>query len=66
MALATYERDDIEFRADDRENAREQELGTRFINRHKDQLTPRWTSAINADRHAADSYDKYKLYIDIL
>ena len=39
---------------------------TRFINRHSDELTPRWTSAMAADRVAADSYDKYKLYYDML
>jgi hypothetical protein len=39
---------------------------TRFIHQHSDELTPRWTSAIAANRVAADSYDKYKLYFDML
>jgi hypothetical protein len=39
---------------------------SRFINRHSDELTPRWTSAMAADRVAADSYDKYKLYFNML
>jgi hypothetical protein len=34
---------------------------TRFINRHQDQLTPRWTIAMDANCYAADSYTKYKL-----
>ena len=39
---------------------------TRFINKHKDRLTPRWTTAMDSVRHAADSSDKYSLYFDLL
>jgi hypothetical protein len=39
---------------------------TRFINRHQDQLTPRWTTAMDANRQAADSCTKYKLYFELL
>ena len=39
---------------------------TRFINKHKDRLTPRWTTAMDSVRHAADSSDKYILYFDLL
>jgi len=39
---------------------------TRFINKHKDRLTPRWTTAMDSVRHAADSGEKYRLYFDLL
>ena len=39
---------------------------TRFINKHKDRLTPRWTTAMDSIRHAADSSEKYSLYFDLL
>jgi hypothetical protein len=39
---------------------------TRFLQRHKGVLTSRWTSPMAADRHAADSYDKYKEYFDLM
>jgi hypothetical protein len=39
---------------------------TRFLQRHKDVLTSRWTSPMAADRHAADSYDKYEEYFNLM
>ncbi|RYN88163.1 hypothetical protein AA0119_g12098 [Alternaria tenuissima] len=39
---------------------------TRFIDRQQDQFTPRWTTAMDANRHAADSSTKYKLYFELL
>lgn len=39
---------------------------TRFINRHQDQLTPRWTTAMDANRHDADSCTKHKRYFELL
>ena len=39
---------------------------THFFNCHKDVLTKQWTSPMAANRHAADSYDKYKEYFDIM
>jgi hypothetical protein len=39
---------------------------TRFVTKHHDALTPRWTSAMASERHAADSYSKYSLYFDML
>ncbi len=39
---------------------------TRFLHRHDNALTSRWNSAMACDRHAADSYDKYSKYFDML
>jgi transcriptional regulator with XRE-family HTH domain len=39
---------------------------TRFLHRHHDALTPQWTSAMATERHAADSYEKYSKYFDML
>jgi len=39
---------------------------TRFINKYKDRLTPRWTTAMDSVRHAADSSDNHSLYFDLL
>ena len=39
---------------------------TRFLHRHSDQLSPQWTTTMAAERHAADSGEKYKLYFDML
>ena len=39
---------------------------TRFINRNKDQLTSRWTSAMDSVRHKADSPSKYGSYFELL
>jgi hypothetical protein len=38
---------------------------TRFINKHHDQLTSRWTSGMDYTRHQADSEARYKLYFDL-
>ena len=37
-----------------------------FLTRQSDALTSQWTSAMASDRHAADSYDKYSKYFDML
>jgi hypothetical protein len=39
---------------------------TRFVTKHHDALTPRWTSAMASERHAADSHSKYSLFFDML
>ena len=39
---------------------------TRFLKRHDDELTSRWSTHMSAERHAADSGDKYKLYFYML
>jgi hypothetical protein len=39
---------------------------TRFINRNKDTVIPKWTSAMDAVRHNADSYTKYRMYFDLI
>lgn len=39
---------------------------TRFINRNKDTVIPKWASAVDAARHQADSYSKYRMYFDLI
>ena len=39
---------------------------TRFVNKHQDQLISQWTTAIDANRHAADSGEKYRRYFELL
>jgi hypothetical protein len=39
---------------------------TRFLNRHPDTLTSKWSTGMDATRHKADSHLKYKLYFDLL
>ena len=39
---------------------------TRFLDRHKDTLLYKWASAIDAQRHYADSSDKYTQYFELL
>lgn len=39
---------------------------TRFINRHSIHLISRYSTGMDRQRHDADSYDKYKLYFDLL
>jgi hypothetical protein len=39
---------------------------TRFIHRNQHHFTTRWTTAMDANRHAADSGDKYRQYFDLL
>ena len=39
---------------------------TRFLNRHHDHLTSQYSTGMDANRHDADSYTKYKLYFDLL
>jgi hypothetical protein len=39
---------------------------TRSITRHRNTLISKWTSAMNAVRHRADSKLKYKLYFNLL
>lgn len=39
---------------------------TRFVNKHKDQLTSQWTTGMDANRHEADSGDKYRQYLELL
>jgi hypothetical protein len=38
----------------------------RFLNRHKDTLLPKWSTGMDSNRHKADSYEKYKLYFNLL
>ena len=38
----------------------------RFINRNKDTVIPKWASAMDAARHQADSYTKYRMYFDLI
>jgi hypothetical protein len=39
---------------------------TRFNHRHQDALISKYNTAMDATRHTADSYIKYKLYFDLL
>ncbi|KAF1354536.1 hypothetical protein EJ07DRAFT_66651, partial [Lizonia empirigonia] len=39
---------------------------TRFKHRHEDALISKWGTAMDATRHSADSYFKYKLYFELL
>jgi hypothetical protein len=39
---------------------------TCFIHRHPDLLLSRWTAPMVADRHAANSYEKYSEYFDTI
>jgi hypothetical protein len=39
---------------------------TRFLHRHQDELTTRWTTGLDRQRHQADSLDKYKSYFPLL
>jgi hypothetical protein len=38
----------------------------RFLNRHKDTLLPKWSTGTDSIQHKADSYEKYKLYFNLL
>jgi hypothetical protein len=39
---------------------------TRLLNRHSDQLITAWTTAMEAGRHEADSYGKYRAYFNLV
>ncbi|PVH90088.1 hypothetical protein DM02DRAFT_466434, partial [Periconia macrospinosa] len=39
---------------------------TRFLNRHKEELKPLWTSAMDRNRHNANSEYKYELYFELI
>ncbi|KAF7571262.1 TolA, Membrane protein involved in colicin uptake [Pyrenophora tritici-repentis] len=39
---------------------------TRFLHRHTDDLTIKWSAGIDRNRHQADSEERYKLYFDML
>jgi transposase len=39
---------------------------TRFLHRHDADLTTKWSAGIDRNSHQPDSYDKYKLYFDLL
>ena len=39
---------------------------SRFLTRHSSQLTSRWNTAMDANRHQADSAEKYRQYFDLL
>ena len=39
---------------------------TRFLNRNKDELTSRWSPAMDAVRHKADPAINYELYFGLL
>jgi hypothetical protein len=39
---------------------------TRFKHRHEDALISKWSTAMDATRHSADSYFKYELYFELL
>jgi predicted HicB family RNase H-like nuclease len=38
----------------------------RFLHRHSNMLTTKWSAAIDRDRHKADDGAKYKAYFDLL
>jgi hypothetical protein len=38
----------------------------RFLNRHKDTLLLKWSTEMDSNQHKADSYEKYKLYFNLL
>jgi hypothetical protein len=38
----------------------------RFLHRHDVDLTTKWSAGIDRNRHQPESYDKYKLYFDLL
>jgi hypothetical protein len=37
-----------------------------FLHCHHNMLTTKWSTAMDSNRHAADSYNKYKLYFELL
>ncbi|CAE7002810.1 hypothetical protein P3342_001681 [Pyrenophora teres f. teres] len=39
---------------------------SRFLNRHADELTIKWSASIDRNRHNADSEERYKLWFDML
>jgi hypothetical protein len=39
---------------------------TRFLNRHNTSITNRWTTAMDSVRHAANLYEKYNCYFNLL
>ena len=39
---------------------------TRFLNRHRNQLTSQWVTGMDSNRHNAEFEYKYKLYFDML
>jgi hypothetical protein len=39
---------------------------TRFLHRHADRLTTKWTTGMDRERHLADSKHKYELYFKLL
>jgi hypothetical protein len=39
---------------------------SQFLNRHKDTLLSKWSTGMDSNRHKADSYEKYKLYFNLL
>ncbi|KAF2626051.1 hypothetical protein BU25DRAFT_314817, partial [Macroventuria anomochaeta] len=39
---------------------------TDFLHRHSDRISSQWTTSMDAQRHAADSLEKYTKYFDIL
>jgi transcriptional regulator with XRE-family HTH domain len=39
---------------------------SRFLHRHADELTIKWSAGIDCNRHKADSKERYKLYFDML
>jgi hypothetical protein len=39
---------------------------SRFLHRHHDELTTKWSAGIDRVRHQADSHTKYELYFELL
>ena len=39
---------------------------TRFLHRHADRITTKWSAGIDRERHQADSKHKYELYFNLL
>jgi hypothetical protein len=39
---------------------------SRFLHRHEEQLTTKWSAGIDRNRHQADSHRKYDLYFELL
>jgi hypothetical protein len=39
---------------------------SRFLHRHKDELTVKWSAGLDRNRHQADSHKKYESYFELL
>jgi hypothetical protein len=39
---------------------------SQFLNRHKNTLLPKWSTGMDSNQHKTDSYERYKLYFNLL